>query len=342
MLILMEKEHTSVQVEAVVRQIAALGFKSHLIPGEERLAIGITGNLGPISADIFSRMEGVQEAIPVTKPYKLAGRDFKVGKTQVKVGDIIFGGEDIVVIAGPCAVESEEQTLRIAMLVKQAGANVLRGGAYKPRTSPYSFQGMGLEGLKILAKARALTGLPIITEAVDPQSLEKVAEYSDIIQIGARNMQNFSLLQEAGRLRKPVMLKRGLSATIEEWLQSAEYVLSEGNDQLILCERGIRSFDNATRNMLDLSAVVALQMHSHLPVIVDPSHGTGRRLMVSPMAAAAVAAGAAGVMVDVHDRPKEALCDGPQAISPEEFGLLVATLKRVAGAVGREGRNAQR
>ena len=245
-----------------------------------------------------------------------------------------FGPRNLVIIAGPCAVESEEQTLRIARRVKEAGADVLRGGAFKPRTSPYSFQGLGLEGLRILRRASEETGLPTITEAVDLASLALVAEYADIVQIGARNMQNFSLLQQAGKLKKPVMLKRGPSATIDEWLQAAEYLLHEGNDQVILCERGIRSFDSQTRNMLDLSAVASVQLLSHLPVVVDPSHGTGKKQLVAPMAQAAVAAGANAVMIDVHDRPREALCDGAQAISPEEFAALVPVLRQIRAAVG--------
>lgn len=259
----------------------------------------------------------------------LAAREAKPC-SEIRVGGAIFGPRSLVVIAGPCAVESEEQTLRLALAAKAAGAHVLRGGAFKPRTSPYSFQGLGLEGLRILKKAREATGLPVVTEAVDSQSLEWVAEYADIVQIGARNMQNFTLLREAGRVRKPVLLKRGMSATIEEWLQAAEYLLHQGNDQVILCERGVRSFDNSTRYLLDLSAVLAVQARSHLPIIVDPSHATGRRAMVVPMARAAIAAGASGVMVDIHDQPEQALCDGPQAISPQDLASLVPVLRRIA------------
>jgi 3-deoxy-7-phosphoheptulonate synthase len=332
MLIVMKADHRPEQVEAVVQQIKSLGLRAHVIPGDHSVAVGVTGNAEPLDPQQFSGLDGVKEAIPVTKSYKLASQDFHAGKTSIKVGDAVFGPGSCVVIAGPCAVESEEQTLRIAMAVKAAGAQVLRGGAFKPRTSPYSFQGLGLEGLRILKKARELTGLPVVTEAVDIASLALVAEYADIIQLGARNMQNFTLLQEAGKLRKPVMLKRGMSATIDEWLQAAEYILHHGNSEIILCERGIRSFDSQTRNMLDLGAVAVLGLQSHLPVIVDPSHGTGRRPMVAPMARAAIAAGASGIMVDVHDRPKEALCDGPQAISPEEFRKLVPTLHAIAQA----------
>jgi len=332
MLIVMEKLHTAENLEKVMQQVRELGYRPHVIPGAQSVAVGITGNLGPVPPELFTTLTGVKETIRVTKPYKLAGREFRPRNTEVRVGNAVFGSENLVVIAGPCAVESREQTLRIASEVKAAGAQVLRGGAFKPRTSPYSFQGLGLEGLKILAEARRLTGLPVITEAVDAESLHLVAEYADIVQIGARNMQNFSLLSEAGRLRKPVMLKRGMSATLEEWLMAAEYILTEGNDQLILCERGVRSFDTATRNMLDLGAVAVLASLSHLPVVVDPSHGTGKRGLVAPMAKAACACGAAAVMVDVHDRPAEALCDGPQAISPAELGSLVNSLRQIETA----------
>lgn len=329
----MKPNHDEEQVKAVINRIRELGFTPHSIPGEHSLAIGITGNPRALDPALFTDLPGVKDAIPVTKPYKLASQDFKYGKSEVKVGNVVFGPNNFVIIAGPCAVESEEQTLRIAEKVKKAGANILRGGAYKPRTSPYSFQGLGLEGLKILKKAREKTGLPIVTEATDSECIELVGEYSDIIQIGARNMQNFSLLRQAGALKKPVMLKRGPSATIEEWLLAAEYILAEGNDQVILCERGIRSFDSSTRNLLDISAVITLQLGSHLPVIVDPSHGSGKRQMVAPLARAAAAVGANGIMVDVHDRPQEALCDGPQAILPEEFAKLVETLKKIRGAL---------
>jgi 3-deoxy-7-phosphoheptulonate synthase len=334
MLIIMKSNHQQKNVEAVVEKVKALGYIAHLIPGEHSLAIGVTGNPGSLDPESFNSLEGVKEAIPVTKPYKLAAREFKSGRTEFSVGGVTFGPDRLVIIAGPCAVESREQTLRIAHEVKKAGARILRGGAYKPRTSPYSFQGLGIEGLKILAEAREQTGLPVITEAVDTECLAAVADYADIVQIGARNMQNFSLLQAVGKIKKPVMLKRGPSATLDEWLQAAEYILNQGNEKLILCERGIRSFDSAARNMVDIGAVISLQNVSHLPVIVDPSHGTGKKNMVVPMAKAAAAAGANGIMVDVHDRPKEALCDGPQAISPDEFAGLVSTLKEIARAVG--------
>jgi 3-deoxy-7-phosphoheptulonate synthase len=334
MLILMKSNPTKEQVDGVIAKIKSMGFSAHVIPGENDVAIGITGNQGPVNGEEFAMLPGVKEAIAVTKPYKLASRAFKSGETSFTVGGATFGPGTFVVIGGPCAVESEEQTVRIARAVKAAGAAVLRGGAYKPRTNPYSFRGMGLDGLKILKTASKETGLPVITEALDPESLEKVYEYADIIQIGTRNMQNFSLLELVGKLDKPVMLKRGMSATIEEWLQAAEYILSGGNSRLILCERGIRSFDTNTRNMVDLGGVLAVRQLSHLPVCVDPSHGTGKRTMVVPMSRASLAVGANAIIVDVHDRPKEALCDGPQAILPEEFGDLVKVLRQIAEPLG--------
>jgi 3-deoxy-7-phosphoheptulonate synthase len=334
MLIIMNAGFSQENLNAVVEKVKELGFTPNLIPGEHSLAVGVTGNRGPLQPELFNTIEGVKEAIPVTKPYKLAAREFKAGNTEVRVGGVTFGVGKLVVIAGPCAVESEAQTLRIAHEVKKAGAHVLRGGAFKPRTSPYSFQGMGREGLKILKKARLETGLPIISEAVDTECLKEVAEYADIVQIGARNMQNFTLLQAAGKLRKPVMLKRGPSATLDEWLQAAEYILSQGNENVILCERGIRSFDSYARNMVDIGAVVSIRELSHLPIVVDPSHGSGRRAMVAPLARAAVAVGANAVMIDVHDRPKEALCDGPQAMLPHEFQSLFTSLKEIAKTMG--------
>jgi 3-deoxy-7-phosphoheptulonate synthase len=334
MLIMMKPDHTKDQLDTVLERIKKLGYVPHIIPGELETAVGITGNDKALNPEDFNFLPGVRDAVPVTKPYKLVSRTFRPKDTLVKVGKVTFGPGKFVVIAGPCAVESEEQTLRIARACKEAGASVLRGGAYKPRSSPYSFQGLGLPGLKILAKAREETGLPIITEALDTESLAHVNEYADIIQIGARNMQNFSLLQAVGKLRKPVLLKRGMSATLSEWLQAAEYILSQGNDQLMFCERGVRGFDTAVRNMLDISAVPSLQEASHLPVVVDPSHATGKKTLVLSMAKAALAAGANAVMVDVHDRPHEALCDGPQAIHPKELVQLIATLRGMSGALG--------
>ncbi len=331
MLILMDADHNKEQLARVVAKIEELGFKPHVLPGANSTAVGITGNSRPLDPRIFEQIAGVKQAIVVTKPYKLAGRDFSSGDTRIAIGgsDVKIGGDFFVIMAGPCAVESEEQTVRIAKLVKERGAHLLRGGAFKPRTSPYAFQGLGEDGLKILATAREETGLPIITEALDPVSLNLVYKYADVIQIGARNMQNFALLKEAGKLDKPVMLKRGLSATIDEWLMSAEYIMSEGNKAVILCERGIRTFSSHTRNTLDLNAVPVVQKLSHLPVIVDPSHGTGLRDKVAPLARAAAAVGANGVMIEVHDRPEEALCDGPQAMSPDKFEHLVGQLRRM-------------
>jgi 3-deoxy-7-phosphoheptulonate synthase len=336
MLILMDADHKEEQLARVVAKIEEMGFKPHVLPGAQSTAVGITGNSRPLDPRIFEQIEGVKQAIPVTKPYKLAGRDFAHGDTRIAVGEsgVEIGGDTFVVMAGPCAVESEEQTVRIAKQVKQRGAHLLRGGAFKPRTSPYAFQGLGEDGLKILAAAREETGLPVITEALDPNSLELVYKYADVIQIGARNMQNFALLKEAGKLDKPVMLKRGLSATIDEWLMSAEYIMSEGNKAVMLCERGIRTFSSHTRNTLDLNAVPVVQKLSHLPVIVDPSHGTGLRDKVVPLARAAAAVGAQGVMIEVHDRPQEALCDGPQAMSPEAFEDLVDQLRKLGGVLG--------
>jgi 3-deoxy-7-phosphoheptulonate synthase len=331
MLVLMNSDHTEEQLQGVIDRINTLGYKSHVIPGAQSTAVGITGNSGPLDAASFENLPGVGKAVSISKPYKLAGRDFKHDDTIISVEGAAtkIGPSTFAVMAGPCAVESEEQTVRIAKIVKEAGAHFLRGGAFKPRTSPYAFQGLGEEGLKILATARKESGLPVITEALDNASLELVAKYADVIQIGARNMQNFSLLKEAGKMKKPVMLKRGLSATIDEWLQSAEYLISEGNNQVFLCERGIRTFENRTRNTLDLNAVPVVQKLSHLPILVDPSHGTGVRDAVGPMAKAAAAVGANGVMLEVHDKPEEALCDGPQALSPTMFSDIVKDIRAI-------------
>lgn len=335
MLILMDGEHSKEHLAEVVARVEAMGFKAHVIPGANSTAVGVTGNPGPLDSRLFEVLPGVKQAIAVTKSYKLAGRDFQHGDTAVEVSPgLKVGAGRFIIMAGPCAVESREQTLRIARKVKAGGAHILRGGAFKPRTSPYAFQGMGEDGLKILAEARAETGLPIVSEALDPESLQLVYKYADIIQIGARNMQNFALLKEAGKLDKPVLLKRGLSATVDEWLQSAEYLLSEGNKRIMLCERGIRTFSSHTRNTLDLNAVPVAQKLSHLPVLVDPSHGTGLRDKVAPLAKASAAVGAHGVIIEVHDKPAEALCDGPQAMPPEEFAALVVVLKKLGEVLG--------
>ena len=335
MLIVMEKGASAAQIRAVEDRIRALGLRPHPIPGAERLAIGITGNHVPLDPGEFEILPGVQEAIRVTRPYKLVSREVKPADTVVAGGGRPIGGRRLAIIAGPCAVESEAQTLTIAREVAEAGADFLRGGAFKPRTSPYSFQGLGLPGLKILARARQETGLPIVTEAIDEESMAMVEDHADAVQIGARNMQNFSLLKRAGKSRLPVFLKRGLSATLEEFLMAAEYIVSEGNYRVFLCERGVRTFADHTRNTLDLAIVPAVKHVSHLPILVDPSHGTGRRDKVVPMARAAVVAGADGLMVDVHHEPEKALTDGPQAILPAAFRDLVRDVRALASFVGR-------
>jgi 3-deoxy-7-phosphoheptulonate synthase len=339
MLVVMQGHATDQQIRAVCDRIESLGFKAHPIPGAARTAIGITGNSGAVDLASVESMPGVIECIPVSKPYKLVSRDVKAEDTIVRVpttlGEVAFGGKSIGLIAGPCAVESREQVFAIAERVKKAGARLFRGGAYKPRTSPYSFQGLGEDGLKILAEIRDKFGLGIVTEAVDNESLDLVEKYADVIQIGARNMQNFSLLKRAGRAQKPVLLKRGMSATLDEFLMAPEYVMSEGNYQVILCERGVRTFSDHTRNTLDLSVIPAVQRLSHLPIAVDPSHGTGRRNKVLPLSRAAVAVGADGLLVEVHNDPDHALSDGPQSILPEEFDLLVREARDIAAVLGR-------
>jgi len=335
-LVVMQQGAAETEVQAVVAAVEARGLKAHAIPGSERTAIGVTGNRGAVEASAFESLPGVLEVIRVTHAYKLVSREAKAEDTVVDVGGVKVGGNRLVVVAGPCAVESLEQTLAVAEGVKAAGGHLLRGGAYKPRTSPYSFQGLGEEGLKILAQAREKTGLPVVTEAVDLESLDLVEEYADAIQIGARNMQNFSLLRRAGRARKPVLLKRGMSATLEEFLMSAEYILSEGNYQVILCERGVRTFSDFSRNTLDLAVVPAVKRLSHLPILVDPSHGTGRREKVRPLSRAAVAVGADGLLVEVHNDPDRALSDGPQSITPEMFASLIGELSQIAPVLGRE------
>jgi 3-deoxy-7-phosphoheptulonate synthase len=334
-LVVMRQDATQEQIRGVVSAIEARGFKAHPIPGAQRTAIGITGNKGALDAPVFENLPGVLEVIPVSHAYKLVSREVKPESTVVDVGGVLVGGSALVLLAGPCAVESREQTLTVARRVKEAGAHLLRGGAFKPRTSPYSFQGLGEPGLRILAEAREQTGLPVVTEAVDVESVDLVERYADAIQIGARNMQNFSLLKRAGRSSKPVILKRGMSATLEEFLMSAEYVLSEGNYQVILCERGVRTFSDFSRNTLDLSVVPAVKTISHLPILVDPSHGTGRREKVVPLSRAAAAVGADGLMLEVHHDPDRALSDGPQSITPETFASLVSELRQIAPVLGR-------
>jgi 3-deoxy-7-phosphoheptulonate synthase len=324
------------QIEAVVKAIEKMGLKAHPIPGAHRTAIGITGHQQSAKDPaIVESFPGVKEVIQVSHAYKLVSREAKPDDTVVNVGGVDVGGNGIVVVGGPCAVESLDQTRTIAERIKRAGGQLYRGGAYKPRTSPYSFQGLGEKGLEILARVREEFDLPVITEAVDEESLKLVDQYADAIQIGARNMQNFSLLKSAGRARKPVLLKRGMSATLEELLLSAEYIMSEGNYQVMLCERGVRTFADHTRNTVDLSVVPAIKRISHLPILVDPSHGTGKRNKVVPMSRASIAVGADGVLVEVHHKPEEALSDGPRAILPETFEQLVREVDAIARVLGR-------
>jgi 3-deoxy-7-phosphoheptulonate synthase len=334
MLIVMKNDATESQVLAVSTVIRSMGFTPLPVPGVQRTTICVLGNKNRVDSSHIEGMPGVLEVIHVTKPFKLVSREGKE-RTVVRVGGAAFGGEEFPVIAGPCAVEDREKFLEIACAVAEAGASVLRGGAYKPRTSPYAFQGLGEEGLKILAEARERTGLPVCTEVMDTDTVELVSEYSDIVQIGARNMHNFSLLRRVGRQPKPVLLKRGLSATINELLMAAEYIVSEGNWNVILCERGIRTFEEQTRNTLDLSAIPIIHELSHLPIIVDPSHASGRWDSVIPLARSAVAVGADGLIVEVHQNPAEALSDGPQSLKPEKFASLMRDIRTIAEAVGR-------
>jgi 3-deoxy-7-phosphoheptulonate synthase len=339
MLVVMQSHATDEQVRAVCERIESLGFKALPVPGAGRTAVCITGNSGAVDLGSLESMPGVIECIPVSKPYKLVSRDVKAENTIVSVptplGDVSFGGADVGMVAGPCAIETREQAFAIAKQVKAAGARLFRGGAYKPRTSPYSFQGLGEAGLEIMADVRKEFGLGIITEAIDHESLDLVAEYADVIQIGARNMQNFSLLKRAGRAKKPVLLKRGMAATLDEFLMAGEYLMSEGNYKVILCERGVRTFSDFTRNTLDLAVVPAVQKRSHLPIVVDPSHGTGRRNKVLPLSRAAVAVGADGLLVEVHHDPDRALSDGPQSILPAEFEQLIREVRQIAAVLGR-------
>ncbi len=335
MLVVMRKGATQDQIEHVVRAIEARGYSARPIPGGERTAIGILHNRGPVDPNWVQGLPGVKEAIPVTRPYKLVSREFHPQDTVVAVDDVRIGNGSLVVIAGPCAVESEEQALTIARHVKRAGAHLFRGGAFKPRTSPYAFQGLGEEALKILDRVRRETGLPIVTEALDHTVYDLVEEVADIVQIGARNMQNFSLLRRAGHSSKPVLLKRGMAATLEEWLMAAEYILEGGNPNVILCERGIRTFTDHSRNTLDLSAVPVVRKESHLPIIVDPSHACGRRDQVIPLSRAAVAVGANGIMVEVHHRPEEALSDGAQSLYPDQFRKLCEEIEPLAQLYAR-------
>lgn len=337
MLVVMKAQATEQEVQAVCQHIESLGFRAHPMPGAQRTAIGITGNQGEVDRGNIEEMSGVAEVIRVTKPYKLVSRDVKEDDTIIRFPgtNAAIGGAKVAMIAGPCSIESREQAFAIAEQVSMAGAQFFRGGAYKPRTSPYAFQGLGEEALKIMAEIRERFGLRIVTEAIDHEALELVAEYADVIQIGARNMQNYSLLKAAGRKRKPVLLKRGLAATLDEFLMAAEYIMSEGNYEVVLCERGVRTFADHTRNTLDLSIVPAVQRLSHLPIIVDPSHGTGKRNKVLPLARAAVAVGADGLIIEVHHQPDKALSDGMQSILPEQFVQLMDECSQIATVLHR-------
>jgi 3-deoxy-7-phosphoheptulonate synthase len=335
MLVVMKPQATPAQIAAVEEKIRSLGLSPHAIPGAQRVAIGITGNKGALDPAMFEGLPGVADAIRVSQPWKLVSREVKEEDTVIDVGGVPLGGPAIRVMAGPCSVESREQILETARAVKESGATFLRGGAYKPRTSPYEFQGLGEEGLKLLALAREQTGLKVVTEVMDVEDLPLVSEYADVLQIGARNMQNFSLLRRVGKSEKPILLKRGPSATIREFLMAAEYLLSQGNYRVALCERGIRTFENMTRNTLDLNAVPVLKALTHLPVVVDPSHGIGLRRHVPAMARAAVAAGADGLIVEVHPVPEKALSDGQQSLTPGEFAELMTQVRVIAGAIGR-------
>ena len=337
MLVVMENHATREQIDRVVKTIEEMGYSARPMPGETRTTVGLVGNDGRVDSSRVEALPGVAEVIHVSKPYKQVSREWRNENTVVTIAPgVSFGGTGIVLIAGPCSVESEEQIVASARAVRDAGASALRGGAFKPRSSPYSFQGLGKRGLEMLALARRETGLPIVTEALDEEGAHLVAEYADCIQIGARNMQNYSLLRAVGRIDKPVLLKRGMAATITDLLMSAEYILAEGNGQVILCERGIRSFDQMTRNLFDLTAIPVVQRLSHLPMIADPSHGTGLRDKVIPMARAAVAAGADGIIVEVHPTPDRALSDGGQSLYPEQFARLVTELRAIASAIGRD------
>jgi len=335
-LVVMRHGATEEEVQQVAAAIEQMGYEARVMPGRQRTTVGVVGNDGRVDPSRLAGLAGVQECIPVTKPYKQVSREWRAQPTVVSFpGGLTIGGDDVVVMAGPCSVESAGQILEAAYAVRDAGATMLRGGAFKPRSSPYSFQGLGRKGLELLARAREETGLLIVTEAMDADGLDAVADVADLIQIGARNMQNYSLLKQAGRGRKPVLLKRGLAATIQELLLSAEYILAEGNPNVILCERGVRSFDSATRNLFDVAAIAVVHGLSHLPIVADPSHGTGHRDMVMPMARAAVAAGADGLLVEIHPKPEQALSDGAQSHYPAQFGQMMRDVRLIAEAIGR-------
>jgi len=337
MLILMNETATREQLDEIMRRVRSLNYECHLIPGDKGWAVGATGaGSGTHRIQVLECLPGVERIVPISSPYKLASLETERTKSLLKINDIEIGNGKLVVMAGPCSVENEEQVMESARVVKEAGASILRGGAFKPRTSPYAFPGLGEEGLKLLAKAGSDHGLPVVTEVLNSKDIDLVASYADILQIGARNVQNFSLLKEVGRIRKPVLLKRGMMTSIEEYLMSAEYVLSEGNGEVILCERGIRTFETATRNTLDLSAIPVLKEKTHLPVIVDPSHAAGNWKYVPPLSLAAIAAGADGLIIEVHPWPERALSDGPQSLKPERFRKLMQDIRQIAKSMGRE------
>lgn len=341
MIVVMKPTATPQHVAAIIDRVAAVGCKTHPIIGEERTVIGVIGDPRVLDIRQISRMAGIESVVPISKPYKGASREFKPEDTIIQVGDVVIGGQELVVMAGPCSVEGRSHLLEVAHACREAGAHILRGGAYKPRSSPYSFQGLGEEGLRYLAEAREATGMPVVTEVMDPALVPLVAEYADILQIGARNMQNYTLLNAVGKSGRPVLLKRSFSGTIEEWLMSAEYILSQGNNDVILCERGIRANETETRNTFDINAIPVIKQLSHLPIIADPSHATGKWEYVGAVARAAVAAGADGVIVEVHPQPDVAWSDGAQSLKPERFAALVREMRAVAGVVGRglpEGR----
>jgi len=335
MIVVLKAKATPKEIKAVTEKIKKMGLKTHVSKGIDRTIIGAIGDESLLKETQLKAMPIVEKVMPIMKPYKLVSREFKKENTIIKVGNIEIGTDQVIIMAGPCAVESEEQIIESAKVVKKAGAHILRGGAFKPRTSPYSFQGMGEEGLKLLAKARKLTGLPIITEVMDTAEVPLVADYADILQVGTRNMQNFNLLRAVGKVNKPVMLKRGLSATLKEFLMAAEYIMSEGNHNVILCERGIRTFCTYTRNTLDLNIVPMLKKETHLPIIVDVSHGTGKYDLVNPMSKASIACGADGLMIEVHPKPEDATSDGDQSLTPKSFSELMKELKLITKAVGR-------
>jgi 3-deoxy-7-phosphoheptulonate synthase len=335
MMVILRKGHTDQELTDILKRLEEVGLSGHTIVGVERTVVGVVGQVYPGLADDLETMPGVDDIVPISKPYKLASREFKPDNTTIKVGDVVIGGGQTVVMAGPCAVESEEQLMATAQAVKAAGAHILRGGAFKPRTSPYTFRGLEEKGLQILKAAREETGLPVITEVMTVRDVELVARYADILQIGARNVQNFFLLEEVGRVGKPVLLKRGFASTVEDWLLSAEYIISQGNREVILCERGIRTFETATRNTMDLSAIPLVKRLSHLPVVSDPSHGTGKWYLVEPMAMASIAAGADGLIVEVHPNPDRALSDGAESLTFENFRRLMERAKAVSEAMSQ-------